>query len=187
MKKAKLKNLDDLAKKISYPLELKDFIKEDTGEFCGYASVFDEMDSHGDIVKKGAFLRSIEDSARRPLLWQHDSKIPIGVIEEIQEDNYGLFIRGKFLLEVEKAREAYALVKNGSITGLSIGYIPRKILRTSEGRVLTEVELLEVSLVTFASNSLAKITEIKNIDDISPLDEMIRDFAKNIRKMIARM
>jgi len=187
MKKESLKNLDDLSKKITYPLELKDLGKEGTGEFCGYASVFDEVDSHGDVVKKGAFLRSLEDSSRKPLLWQHDPEIPIGVIDEIYEDDYGLFVRGKFLLEIEKAREAYALVKSGSISGLSIGYIPRKILRTSDGRVLTEVELLEVSLVTFASNSLAKITEVKNVDELWVVGAMIRDFTKNIRKMIGKM
>ncbi len=178
------KSISDMSKKISYPLELKEVRDGESGEFCGYASVFNVEDSYGDVVVKGAFDESIKESRKRPLLWQHEQNTPIGVITAIQEDNYGLFIRGRFLLEVKKAREAYALVKNGSISGLSIGYIPRRFSRIDGGRKLLSVNLLEISLVTFASNKLAKITEIKNANEIYRINEMINVLTKNVRRLI---
>lgn len=178
------KSINDMTKKISYPLELKEVVEGKSGEFCGYASVFNVHDSYGDVVVKGAFNRSIRESNNMPLLWQHEQNCPIGVITEIREDNYGLFVRGRFLLEVKKAREAYSLVKNGSIGGLSIGYIPRRIVRIDGGRKLLDVNLLEISLVTFAANKFAKITEIKNANEIYRINEMINVLTENIRRLV---
>lgn len=173
-------NLASNVQKITTLIPSKDFCAR-SGEFVGYASVFGNRDSHGDIVQKGAFLGSIAVCATKPLLWQHSPETPIGVINQIVEDDYGLLIRGKFLLDVEKAREAYALVKNNAISGLSIGYTPVVSTKIPGGRLLKEINLMEVSLVTFASNSLAKITEIKNINTLNTMQLKLKNLIKNIR------
>ncbi|MDR1266893.1 MAG: HK97 family phage prohead protease [Holosporales bacterium] len=153
-------------RRIPAPLELKSC--SDTGEFQGYASVFNVVDRDGDILLHSAFSKTIkemEQSGQRPkLLWQHDATQPLGVWQEIREDTYGLFVRGKILLDLEKGREAYTLLKNGALEGLSIGFLPKKSrpAHTAHAkRFLEEVVLLEISLVTFAANPLANVTMCK--------------------------
>ena len=92
------------------------------------------------------------------MLWQHDPAQPIGIWEEIREDDRGLWVRGRLLPEVAQAREAAALIAAGAIDGLSIGYRTVQAERDRQGRrVLTEVELWEVSLVTFPMLREAKV------------------------------
>lgn len=152
-------------------LETKDFdfqinvIEESTGVITGYGSVFGNVDSWGDVVEKGAFLRTIEQR-KIPILWQHNSDEPIGLWDEISEDDYGLKMRGHLLIDdVAKAKEAYALVKSGVVNGLSIGYIPKNYSYDVENyRHISDVNLYEVSLVTFPANEKAIITDIKSDD-----------------------
>lgn len=152
-------------------LETKDFdfqinvIEESTGVITGYGSVFGNVDSWGDVVEKGAFLRTIEQR-KIPILWQHNSDEPIGLWDEISEDDYGLKMRGHLLIDdVAKAKEAYALVKSGVVNGLSIGYIPKDYSYDMENyRHISDVNLYEVSLVTFPANEKAIITDIKSDD-----------------------
>ena len=152
-------------------LETKDFdfqinvIEESTGVITGYGSVFGNVDSWGDVVEKGAFLRTIEQR-KIPILWQHNSDEPIGLWDEISEDDYGLKMRGHLLIDdVAKAKEAYALVKSGVVNGLSIGYIPKDYSYDVENyRHISDVNLYEVSLVTFPANEKAIITDIKSDD-----------------------
>jgi HK97 family phage prohead protease len=115
----------------------------------GYASLFGAPDQGGDAVAPGAFAGSLGQGRAVRLLWQHDPAQPIGVWEELREDARGLFVRGRLLTEVARGREAAALLKAGAIEGLSIGYRTRRAERRAGGRLLTEVELWEVSLVTF--------------------------------------
>jgi hypothetical protein len=118
----------------------------------GYASVFGQGDRGGDVVAPGAFAASLaaRGAGRVRMLWQHDPGQPIGVWEEIREDGRGLFVRGRLLPEVARGREAAALLEAGAIDGLSIGYRTVKAGRDGQGRrLLTQVELWEVSLVTF--------------------------------------
>ncbi|MDK3019280.1 HK97 family phage prohead protease [Pseudodonghicola flavimaris] len=120
----------------------------------GYASLFDHPDQGGDIVRRGAYAASLQALAaagqRVKLLWQHDPAQPIGLWEELREDSRGLWVRGRLLTATQKGREAAALVAAGAIDGLSIGYRTKRSERTAAGgRLLTEVELWEVSLVTF--------------------------------------
>lgn len=152
-------------------LETKDFdfqinvIEEETGVITGYGSVFGNVDSWGDIVEKGAFAKTI-GSRKIPILWQHNSDDPLGLCAELTEDEYGLKLKGRLLIDdVARANEAYALVKSGAITGLSIGYIPKNYFYDVENyRHLSEVDLYEVSLVTFPANEKAIITDIKSDD-----------------------
>ena len=102
-----------------------DNLAED-GTFSGYCNVFDTKDSYDEIVKKGAFVKSLNDWQAKgkmpPVLWQHSRSDVIGVWTKLYEDEHGLYGEGKLLIDdVAKAREAYALIKNGAIDGLSIG------------------------------------------------------------------
>lgn len=143
-------------------LELKSL--ESTGRFTGYASVFDVVDSQRDCVRAGAFRRSlIKRDMPVQLLWQHQWESPIGVIEKLFEDKHGLYVQGSLLMDVARAREAYALLKAGALRGLSIGYQPKKTRRDpdSGARELLEVDLWEVSIVTLPANMQAQVTVVK--------------------------
>lgn len=120
----------------------------------GYASLFGVKDQGGDVVAKGAYAASLARLGRRGgrvrMLWQHDPGQPIGIWDEVREDGHGLWVKGRILTEVEKGREAAALLGAGAIDGLSIGYRTVRAERDGKGRrLLQELELWEVSLVTF--------------------------------------
>lgn len=126
----------------------------DDGVIEGYASVFGKRDQGGDVVMAGAYgtsLKSLARAGRRvKMLWQHDPSQPIGVWDEVREDGTGLYVKGRILTQVERGREAAALLAAGAIDGLSIGYRTRRAERDGKGqRLLAELELWEVSLVTF--------------------------------------
>jgi HK97 family phage prohead protease len=111
-------------------------------------------------------------------LWQHKQDEPIGVFEQMFEDEMGLYVQGRLLLDVARAREAYALLKQGAISGLSIGYSPTqyKIDANNGTRILSEIELWEISLVTFPANAAAGVTVVKQaFEDTDDFDAgMIR-------------
>ena len=120
----------------------------------GYASLFGRVDQGGDVVEPGAYAASLERLAgagrRVKMLWQHDPTQPIGVWDEVREDGRGLYVKGQLLPDVERAREAAALLAAGAIDGLSIGYRTVRATKDDRGqRHLSELDLWEVSLVTF--------------------------------------
>lgn len=127
------------------------------GEGCvieGYASVFGQVDQGRDVVQAGAYAASLAALAARggrvKMLWQHDPAQPIGVWDEVREDGRGLWVKGRILTDVAKGREAAALIAAGAIDGLSIGYRTVKARKDAKGRrLLSELELWEVSVVTF--------------------------------------
>lgn len=151
--------------RLSVALELKEASED--GTFKGYGSVFDVKDDSSDVVDKGAFLASLGRWEAKgmlpPMLWQHDMKSPIGRYDVMREDESGLYVEGKFSLGVEKAREAHALLKDGVIGGLSIGYMTVKSQWDEQERVrrLKEVDLFEVSLVTMPANEMAQVIHVK--------------------------
>ena len=152
----------------------------------GYASLFGLADQGGDIVSAGAYAASLKRLAGRGdkvrMLWQHDPAQPIGIWEEIREDAKGLWVKGRLLPEVAQAREAAALIAAGAIDGLSIGYRTVRAERDAQGRrVLTEVELWEVSLVTFPMLREAKVGRK------SGAPEADRDFAAALRAATAAL
>ena len=146
------------------PLDFKG-INED-GCFEGYASLFGKKDMGGDIVARGAFASSLEK--RGPsgirMLFQHDPGEPIGVWREIIEDARGLFVRGQLLPQVAKSREILALMREGALDGLSIGFrtVRGKSDRKSGTRRLLEVDLWEISIVTFPMLQQARISSVKS-------------------------
>ncbi|MBR9863090.1 MAG: HK97 family phage prohead protease [Rhodobacteraceae bacterium] len=131
-------------------------------EISGYASVFGASDQSGDVVQKGAYERSLkamaQDGRRVKMLWQHDPAKPIGVWQVVREDTKGLFVKGRILADVQAGSEALSLVKAGAIEGLSIGYRTVRSEKSSKGnRLLCELDLWEVSLVTFPMLPEARI------------------------------
>jgi HK97 family phage prohead protease len=150
----------------------------------GYASLFGAFDQGGDVVSKGAYAASLKaigaEGRRIKMLWQHDPACPIGVWDEVREDAKGLWVRGRLLPEVTKGREAVELIAAGAIDGLSIGYRTVKAAKNGKGqRLLTELELWEVSLVTFpmlpSARVMAKSDEVTT-DEVSLLREMAAAF-----------
>jgi Escherichia/Staphylococcus phage prohead protease len=128
----------------------------------GYASLFGACDTGHDIVRSGAYaasLKAAKQAGRRvKMLWQHDPSTPIGVWEEVREDERGLYVKGRLLETVQKGREASALIEAGAIDGLSIGYRTVRARKTQAGkRVLSELDLWEVSLVTFPMLPSARV------------------------------
>lgn len=136
--------------------------RTDGAAIDGYASVFGAPDQNGDIVEPGAFAASLArlNGAGRSvkLLWQHDPAAPIGVWDEVVEDGYGLRVRGRLLTDIAKGAEAAALLAAGAIDGLSIGYRTLRSEKAGAGRRLIELELWEVSLVTFPMAPTARAT-----------------------------
>ncbi len=148
----------------SYSLNIKEFTDE--GTFCGYGAVFDNVDDYDDVIIRGAFTKTI--ATKTPvMLWQHDSSQPIGVYEVMKEDDFGLWVEGRLLLDIPKAKEAHILLKSRAIRGLSIGYIPVAWEWEQRNgdyiRKLKEIDLWEVSLVTFPANPKALIDDVKSI------------------------
>lgn len=142
----------------------------DNGDVEGYGSVFGQRDSYDDIITSGAFAASL--AAHRAagtmpaMLWQHDPEEPIGVWSEMTEDDKGLRVKGRLVLESERGRAAHALLKAGALNGLSIGFMAKQWSydRESEIRTLTEIDLWEVSLVTFPAQPKARVTSVKSAD-----------------------
>ena len=144
----------------------------------GYASYFGIADRGNDVVEPGAYAASLERIAEAgrsiKMLWQHDPAEPIGVWDEVREDAKGLFVKGRLLDDVARAREAAALLAAGAIDGLSIGYRTVKATKDEAGRRrLAELELWEVSLVTFPMLPDARVGAKGEI----PEDDLMRDLA----------
>lgn len=125
--------------------------------FAGYAALFDRVDRGGDVVRPGAFARAVAAGPGRvPLLWQHEAGRPIGRIERLAEDARGLRVIGSLSARSAAGREAAALLKDGAIGGLSFGYRVRAG-REGQPRELTDLELIEVSLVTMPMQPAARV------------------------------
>ena len=154
-------------KYLNRPLEIK-AVNQD-GLFSGYASVFEEIDSYRDIVKRGAFEKTLADTESKgravPILWQHDASKPIGVYTSLKEDERGLYVEGQLNMDVQQAREALSLLKQKALSGISIGYNSvRYDTDVKSGvRRLYELKLFEASLVTFPACDSARVTDVKTI------------------------
>lgn len=155
---------------------------DDSGHFEGIASVYGSVDSYGDVVEPGAFAKTIAERGKSvPILWQHDSRLPIGS-GEVFDTGTHLGIKGQILEAVSHGADAMRLAKAGIVKGLSIGY---QVLKDSwdaerKVRLLKEIKLYEVSFVTFPANELAMLTGIKSSapgdDAYSVLCELADDF-----------
>lgn len=162
------------------------------GSFAGYGSVFGNEDGHGDVIVKGAFrdtLREWKRQSKLPkMLCQHggglfggsaDGMLPIGIWTSMDEDAIGLRCEGRlFALDTERGRYIHEGLKSGALDGLSIGYMTKEfVLGTKPGepaRTIKRADLMEVSVVTFPSNTQALVDEVKSIDSINTLSDAER-------------
>ncbi|HEX3653733.1 MAG TPA: HK97 family phage prohead protease [Rhizomicrobium sp.] len=156
-----------------------------SNQFEGYASLFGVPDGAGDVMAPGAFARSLRARGieRIRMLYQHFAHEPIGVWEEIREDARGLYVRGRLTTDIERGRDVLALLKDGALNGLSIGFKTKAARRdpATGARVLTEVELWEVSVVTFPLLEGSAVTAIGAKGDAA---RHIRRAAEAIRPKI---
>ncbi len=153
-------------------LNFDNVLIDEKGIISGYGAVFDNKDFADDVIEKGAFSKCLTEKHTFPMLWQHNTDQPIGIWEECSEDEHGLLLKGRLLVDdVQQAREAYALYKNGIINGLSIGFMCNSCTWEERDREfirhLTEIKLFEVSLVTFPCNEKAIVTDVKSNGDLS--------------------
>jgi uncharacterized protein len=138
---------------------------EPDGTVEGYASLFGEIDAARDMVMAGAFARTLRARGPRriPMLFQHDPAEPVGVWLELVEDFRGLRARGRLIPDVARARELVALVKAGAVDGLSIGFrtVKGRVDPMSRVRKIHELELWEISIVTFPLLAGARVRAVK--------------------------
>jgi HK97 family phage prohead protease len=153
----------DLSVKFTMPEDGAD----DKGAFKGYASIFDAVDSYGDVVMRGAFRKTLSDKKQFPLLWSHDISRPIGVISA-KEDKTGLKVEGQLNLDVQLAREIRSLMKQGAVRGLSIGYQTVKDEQDTDrkARLLREINLWEISPVVFQACPDALVADVKSMEPV---------------------
>ena len=149
-------------------------ISAQKGMISGYASSFDVTDQQRDRVLKGAFTKSLHAwriLGKMPkMLWQHDPKCPIGKWTTLFEDDCGLYAEGYLALGIKQANEAYSLLKEGILDGLSIGFRAVKVARepSSAVRLILDIDLIEISLVTFGANSRALVHHVKQVMSNDP-------------------
>jgi HK97 family phage prohead protease len=138
------------------------------GEFTGYAAIFNNEDLGRDVILPNAFTKSLQrrPAAKVKMLRQHDSDEPIGVWLDLAEDNKGLRAKGKLILDTVKGRETHALMRAGALDGLSIGFrtVKDRFDRAKGIRYLEEVDVPEISIVTFPLNPRATVSTVKGHD-----------------------
>ncbi len=152
-----------------------------TGEIEGYGSTFGgDPDSYGDIIAKGAFgvsLKAHKAKGSMPkMFWQHDPGETVGRWLEASEDDVGLKLRGRLNMGVRRGAEAYALLKEGDIDGLSIGYRIRKHEEDADNGtwLLKELDLFEVSIVSIGANPSATVSNVKAARAAFEITEKLR-------------
>lgn len=167
-----------LSRRVS-PFEIKAF--GDGGTFEGYASVFNVVDSYADTVAPGAFTRTLQEasnSRRMPaMLWQHDTSQPIGVWTDLTQDEHGLYVKG-MIADTTAGRDAYQLLKVGALSGLSIGYrtVKSRVNKDTAVRKLLDLDLMEISPVTFPANDAARVRSVKATEwDAREWEAQLRD------------
>lgn len=162
-----------------------DAYDEETGVFSGYAAVYGNVDTGGDVIEPGAFTKTIAEGWERVkiLALHNDCWLPIGRPLELREDSNGLFIKAK-ISDTSMGRDIKVLLMDGVLNELSIGYDPIVFEYDESGiRHLREIKLWEVSVVTWAMNPEAVITDYK--DDVweatARAKAMVDDFVSDIK------
>ena len=160
-------------------LEIKSL--KESGEFEGYGSTFGgEPDAYGDVIAAGAYTDSLAKHKAKgtmpKLFWQHNADEPIGKWSDAKEDDHGLLMAGKLNMDVQRGREAYALLKAGDIDGLSIGYRIKEYSVDTETGVWTleKLDLVEVSIVSVGANENAVVQSVKAAKAAHDLTEKLK-------------
>jgi HK97 family phage prohead protease len=157
-------------------------VDDESGVFSGYGSIFGNKDLGGDVIVEGAFAKSIGRKGAKAvkLLYQHKSDEPIGVFDEIVEDDRGLKVKGRLAMGTQRGREVHELMKMGALDGLSIGYRvdPKGVEYDEKGktRMIKSVDLMEISAVTFPMNPRARVQQVKGTDrSVREWEQFLRD------------
>ena len=178
--------MDDITEIINdvfdFEVKFKGIDSEDDGSFIGYASVFGNKDLGNDVIVKGAFANSLKYKSPKQikLLYQHKTDEPIGVIDELMENDNGLKVKGRLAMGTQKGKEVYELMKMGALDSMSIGY---KIAPSDydyneklQKRTIKNLDLMEISMVTFPMNPKAKITKVKLAEmNVREIEHCLRD------------
>jgi HK97 family phage prohead protease len=120
-----------------------------------------------------AFSETIKSKKNVKLLWQHDPKEPIGYFTNITETVHGLFVEGQITLDIARGREVYALIKSGTVDGLSIGFEIIDCFYGGDVRYVKKAKLWEISVVTFPANEEAKVKNIKSHNELKELVQAV--------------
>ena len=162
----------------SFPFEVKATAEENNiFTFEGYASTFNNVDHGDDIVIRGAFSNSLAKNSQVPILWQHQMSEVIGISVQLYEDDKGLFIKGNLPKDdTLVSGRIIPQMKVGSIKEMSIGFFTKNYDRAKDGiRLLKEIDLFEVSLVTKAMNSQALVTGFKSFETLRDIEQTLKD------------
>lgn len=148
----------------------------DAGAFAGYASTFlGQPDSYGDVIAPHAFSASLAEHRAAgtlpSLLWAHRQDTPVGRLTEIREDDVGLWVEGALNQRTTAGKDAYEALRAGDVSGLSIGFQAK----AREGAMLTEVHVLEVSIVCLPANARARVSAIKSLESRRELEDLLHD------------
>jgi HK97 family phage prohead protease len=166
---------------LCFDLELKKL--DSKGTFEGYASTFGNRDLGGDIVEPGAFTSTIKARGARgvKMLLDHDPRQRIGAWTDIKEDSTGLFVRGSLFMEKQIGRDTHVDLQGGALDKMSIGYRTKSDAMDGRrrARLLKEVDLLEISLVTFPMNEQASVTGVKAAESVKTIREF-EDFLRDV-------
>lgn len=168
-------------------LEIKQFAIEelkadDEGRTVeGFASVFNNVDSWKDIVLPGAFEKTLKRKKSLPMLWQHEAGQVIGTWTELEERGKGLYVKGT-IADTALGLDVHKLLKMGAVTGMSIGYYSKQFEYDTEKNIrkLIEIDLFEVSLVTFPANERAQVTRVKSQDGALMTEREFERFLRDV-------
>lgn len=153
---------------------------KDNGTFEGYGACFNNIDGHGEIIAAGSFSQSLQNHRQKgtmpAMLWQHQPENPVGVFSDMHEDSKGLHVTGHLAMKTAKGAEAFEFLKIRAVSGLSIGFRTKAESRDTKtgGRIITEVDLFECSLVTFPANDSARVQSVKSIETIRDAETYLR-------------
>lgn len=155
-----------------FSLEIKEL--SEAGQIEGLIAAFGNVDHGGDRIMPGAFKSAMGTSI--PMLLHHKQDRPIGRWHDMAETTDGLYAKGRLTRGVRDADEAYALAKDGALTGLSIGYKVRRGNYAGKARELHDVQLFEASLVAVPMNERARVTSVKSITSAKDIADLLREF-----------
>lgn len=185
--------IEEVYMKLEYGACTKDFFTKSTASknttIFGYATVYVVTDLENDIISPKAIGKI--DASKIKLLWQHDPSKPIGKVTKLESDYYGLRIEAEINNDTVYGSEASSLIKQGALNGLSIGFTPGKTSINTEGmRVIEDLQLYEVSVVTFPANSYAKIDGIKSCNNLSKNIHALKEYEGQIltiKKLVGQL
>ncbi len=168
---------------------------KDFATFSGFASTFNNIDLDHDIIARGAFLKTLQSDRKVKLLWQHNHAEIIGSFLKLVETEAGLEVEGRLNLGTRRGMEAIALLRAGDLDSMSIGFrVKKDEFDPDTGiRILKELELLEISLVSMPANPLAVVTDVKSIEemekiaDVSGFLKTVGLSNKEIKKLISKI